>query len=608
MKRAVKRASVLERTSQALSVLIEGDERLHFLLMCSLGRILAKDPIGRAPSEQPDPSFRDLRHIVDWLRAAIFNDAPWLSKVDDSGRPRKLLKFGTVAAMVAEVDRDMLRQTRRNGAPSDGLEGTEPYMELDEGWRLVRLLTARSLDYESSVMQHCIGAGGYDEQLADPECVFLSLRDPSGKPHATIALCGSDIVELSGKQNERPRTKYLRRLAPFFLKIGDISYLDGSYGVVMDAHGKFYGYDDLPEVLEVSGNLQLHHDWPHGTKCRLPRVIKASGAVAIEEDVFEGQLELVEAARLDAFGTGMLAKDCVFKVSQELDLTGSDIERLPDNLVLKGSLRLFGAALTRLPTGLSVGEELDVKGTDIAAFPDDLSVRTIRMEGTDVSSLGPLRSLKDVFAANSKLAELPEDLVVEGLLDISESAVTAIPGSIRVLGSLSANGCKHIRLPRRIEVGYADFSRSGVYMMPGDFECTSGMTLNAARVILRGRRMACGGPLDLSATHFDRLPDVIRAPRVNLERRLARELSLIDSDIETDILVLSDADAEIGNRVVVRERVEIVASGQIRWSFPVDGARRYLANRAAFPDIVAACDHFGGSLAAYSFNLEMKTN
>ena len=511
MTRAARRAGVLERTSQALSVLSEGDERLHFLLMCSLGRIVAKESLGNGTSDQAEPSFRDLRHIVDWLRAAIFNDAPWLSNADDSGRPRKLLKYGTVASMVAEVDRDMLRQARRNGAPSDGLEGTELYMELGEGWCLVRLLTARALDYESSIMQHCIGAGGHDEQLADPEGMFLSLRDPSGKPHATIAVHGSDIVELSGKQNELPRTKYLKRLAPFLVKIGDMSYLDGSYGVVMDIHGKVHGHDDLPEVLEVSGDLNLLHDSPGGAKCRLPRVIKAGGAVAIEEDVFEGQLELVEAARVDVAGKGMLAKTCAFKVNQSLHLTGSDVERLQDNLVLKGNLRLFGAALTELPRGLIVGDELDIMGTDINSLPCDLSARSINMEGTDVTSLGPLRSMKDVLAQNSKLAELPEDLVVEGLIDISESEVTSIPGSIRVLGGLSATGCKHIRLPRRLDVGHADFSRSGVYMTPGDFECTSAMTLNAARVILRGRRIVCGGELDLSATHFDRLPEVIRA-------------------------------------------------------------------------------------------------
>lgn len=596
MTRAAKRASALERTSQGLSVLSEGDERLHFLLMCSLGRILAKEPIGKAYSAQDEPSFRDLRHIVDWLRAAIFNDAAWLSNVDASGRPRKLLKYGTVAGMVAEVNRDMLRQARQNGAPSDGIEGAELYVELGEGWRLVRLLTARALDYESSIMQHCIGAGGYDLQLADPEGMFLSLRDPSGKPHATIAVYGNKIGELSGKQNELPRPKYLKRLAPFFLNIGDMSYLDGSHGVVMDVHGTVHGSDDLPEILEVSGDLNLVHDSPDGAKCRLPRVIRAGGAVSIEEDVFEGELELVEAARVDVAGWGMLAKNCAFKVNQSLDLTGSDIERLPENLVLKGSLRLFGAALTELPSGLIVGDELDIKGTDISSLPGDLSARSINMEGTDVTSLGPLRSMKDVLAQNSKLAELPEDLVVEGRIDISESAVTSIPESIWVLKRLSATGCKqYIRLPRRLDVGHADFSRSGVYMLPGDFECISGMTLNAARIILRGRRIVCGGELDLSATHFDRLPEVIRAPSVNLERRLARELALIDSDIETDVLLVSDADAEIGGRVVVREKIDIVELGGRRWSFPVDGARRYLANRGAFPNIGAASNHFGGS-------------
>lgn len=589
----------MEGTSKALSVLSEGDERLHFLLMCSLGRILAKEPVGKATSEQAEPSFRALRHIVDWLRAAIFNDAPWLANVDEHGRPRKLLKFGTVAAMVAEVDRDMLRQARRNGTPSNGQVGTEPYMELGDGWWLVRLTTASALDYESSIMQHCIGNGGYDEQLADPSQVFLSLRDPSGKPHATIAVNEGSITELSGKQNDLPQTRYLKRLVPFFRTIGDLSYLDGSHGVVLDAAGNVYGYDELPEVLEVQGDLHLLHDTHRGPKFRLPRAIRASGAVAIEEDMFEGCLELVEAERLDVSGKGMLATNCEFRVKGELNLSGSDIEDLPDNLAVDGNLRLKGAALTKLPNGLRVGRELDIKGTDIAALPDDLSVGSIRIEDTDVTSLGKLRLLKDLHAANSNLTHLPDDLVVERLLDISQSAVTAIPAGIQVKGGLSATGCRHIQLPRRLDVGFADFSRSGVYMMQGDFECASGMILNAARVILRGRRLVCGGRLDLAATHYDRPPDVIRAPEINLERRLASELRLIDSDIETDVLVVSDADAEIGSRVVVRERIDIVGLDGGRWSFPVDGARQYLARRADFQGLVSACDHFGGFFGGY---------
>jgi hypothetical protein len=596
MTKLKKRTHALESIGRAIAVVSEGDERLHFLLMCSIGRILAKKDFVQETADREELSSRVIKHIVDWLRAAIFNDAPWLANVDHLGRPKKLLKFGSVDAMVAEVDRDMIRQARCNGTPKDSIEGVEPYMELGEGWRLVRLMTAAALDFESSIMQHCIGNGGYDDQLADPSRVFISLRDPYGNPHVTLSMSGNDIEELSGKQNQPPHAKYLKRLVPYFQNIGELAYLDGSYGIVLDLNGSVYGYDDLPEVLEVASDLHLNHENPQGMKCRLPRIIKAGGAVVIEEDVFEGQLEMVEAAGLDCSGTGMLAKNCDFKIRQEIIITGSDIEVLPDNLSIMGNLQLKGASVARLPTKLYVGGELDIKGTDIKLLPDDLSVGSIRIENTDVTSLGSLRSLKDLRAAYSKLTHLPDNLIVEGLLDISESALTAIPEGIKVYGGMSATGCEHIRLPRRLDVGFADLSRSGVYMAPGDFECTAGMNLNAARIVFRGRRVACGGKLNLAATHYDRLPDVIRAPEVNLERRLARDLRSVDSDIVTDVLAMSDADAEISSSVIVRERIDIVELGGTRWSFPVDGARQYLANRAAFHSIVAACNHFGGSL------------
>jgi hypothetical protein len=238
---------------------------------------------------------------VDWLRAALANNAPWLSNLDEKGCPKKLLKFSSVAAMTAEIDRDILRAARRNGAPSDGGEGTETYMDLGEGWRLVRLLTSRALDFESSIMQHCIGNGGYDAFLDASNTVFLSLRDPHGKPHATVSVVGGKIEELSGKQNEIPQERYLKRLAPLFKSLGETAYLDGSYGIVEDIHGNVFGYGELPEVLEVSGRLWLTYSKPE-RKYRLPRIIKADGNVVIEDEVFEVELELVVARRLDHRG------------------------------------------------------------------------------------------------------------------------------------------------------------------------------------------------------------------------------------------------------------------------------------------------------------------
>jgi hypothetical protein len=470
-------------TRQALSIFSDGDEKILHFLMCSVGRILAKERRRGVEAKAQELSWRKIRHIVDWMRAAIASNAPWLTNLDDKGRPKKLLKYPSVAAMIAEVDRDMVREAGRNGELS-AAEGTDPYMDLGDGWWLVRLLTAEALDYESSIMQHCIGNGGYDGQLADPDTLFLSLRDPAGKSHVTIALSDGSVDEISGKQNATPIPRYVKRLEPFFRSVGNLRYLDGTRGIVLDVHGCVHALVDLPDVLEVSGSLWLDHDTPD-VKHRLPKVIKAGDYVSINGSVFEGKLERVEAASLEISGARVRA-GCEFKVRKTLGLRRSEIELLQDNLVLEGNLDLAGAMINELPRGLKVGGLLDLEGTEIQVLPDDIEVSSLKITGTEIKSLGGIRKLDRLLAANSRLRSLPADLEVERLIDISESDVISIPEGFKIRGGLTATGCKRtIKLPSRLETGFSDFTRSSVYI-PREFEAATSVVFRASRMSLWG--------------------------------------------------------------------------------------------------------------------------
>ena len=57
-----------------------------------------------------------------------------------------------------------------------------------------------------------------------------------------------------------------------------------------------------------------------------------------------------------------------------LDLRGTGITALPDNLTVGGSLYLRGTGITALPDNLTVGGYLDLRGTGITALPDNLTV------------------------------------------------------------------------------------------------------------------------------------------------------------------------------------------------------------------------------------------
>jgi Leucine-rich repeat (LRR) protein len=61
-------------------------------------------------------------------------------------------------------------------------------------------------------------------------------------------------------------------------------------------------------------------------------------------------------------------------VEGSLDLRGTNVTKLPDNLRIEGYLDLQRTQITELPENLSVGGFLDLYKTSITKLPDNLSV------------------------------------------------------------------------------------------------------------------------------------------------------------------------------------------------------------------------------------------
>jgi len=69
-----------------------------------------------------------------------------------------------------------------------------------------------------------------------------------------------------------------------------------------------------------------------------------------------------------------------------LDLRGTQITALPDNLTVGGWLDLSGTQITALPDNLTVGGWLDLSGTQITALPDNLTVGgSLYLSGTQIT-------------------------------------------------------------------------------------------------------------------------------------------------------------------------------------------------------------------------------
>ncbi len=74
-------------------------------------------------------------------------------------------------------------------------------------------------------------------------------------------------------------------------------------------------------------------------------------------------------------GVNLIVKDGKPFYGGSLDLRGTGITALPDNLTVGGSLDLRGTGITALPDNLTVGGYLDLENcTGITALPDNLTV------------------------------------------------------------------------------------------------------------------------------------------------------------------------------------------------------------------------------------------
>lgn len=181
-------------------------ERFEKLVEISIGRIALKES-RRDITWIERQDFSQINHIADWLVAAISNRSSWLTNVDDAGRPKKLMKFGTFEAMHAEADKHMRLQLAKEEEQLSS-DDEEPFADDGGTFRIVRLRTPKALDCESSAMRHCIGQGGYDKFLDAEDHLLLSLRDTQGRRHATIEVLGNEVVQFKGKANCVPKNEY----------------------------------------------------------------------------------------------------------------------------------------------------------------------------------------------------------------------------------------------------------------------------------------------------------------------------------------------------------------------------------------------------------------
>lgn len=219
------------------------------MLLASVGRIGARNALlvrkkmsggPRIPIFGAMPDVDEVRHIVDWLTADYISGAAWIDRVDEQGRPLKLMKCGDMQRLLHEADKAMRKRLQgAYGTVGDGDELT--VAELSGGYSVVRLMTARALDVESRRMAHCVGQGAYDEALERGTIEIYSLRDRKGQPVVTIEVAldnlvwndadgdfrtipledsGRTVEQMQGPGNSKPAAEHMDVLEGFLARSG----------------------------------------------------------------------------------------------------------------------------------------------------------------------------------------------------------------------------------------------------------------------------------------------------------------------------------------------------------------------------------------------------
>ncbi|MGV0949075.1 MAG: leucine-rich repeat domain-containing protein [Azonexus sp.] len=101
----------------------------------------------------------------------------------------------------------------------------------------------------------------------------------------------------------------------------------------------------------------------------------------------------------------------------------------------------------------------DLQNSSLKALPDDLTVNG------------------DLNVSGTKLKALPNNLTVNGSLIISNTAISALPPGLKVKGSLALSGTKITALPQGLKVGNLDISNTPVAQLPGGLEVTERLNI-----------------------------------------------------------------------------------------------------------------------------------
>lgn len=192
----------------------QSQEVIHFIQQKIRPKIISSDKV-------KDSDYEHYAHLLDYLASDKFE-----SEIGLAG-----LYGATLQAIEERVRKwSQIKLTRVMDDP----KGVISVYEVDN-YMWYELTTPQSLDFESFIMGHCVGQGGYDKGVAEGRIKIYSLRDTKNQPHCTIELREGHLAQIKGIKNGTILPKY-RKACASFIK----NYLQKDLNSLSESHLRYF--------------------------------------------------------------------------------------------------------------------------------------------------------------------------------------------------------------------------------------------------------------------------------------------------------------------------------------------------------------------------------
>jgi len=308
-------------------------------------------------------------------KVMIFNDIELHNKLEhmfdfikNMDNPEKILKMG-----FQDVERAADLWTKSLAKRKGDLSGIELISKLSDGFTLVKLLTKSACEHEGNIMQHC--SASYSEKVESRQTSIYSIRDRSNESHVSIEIQNNTVIQIKGKQNQFPIEKYHKYILEVFTKVLKNVGVDLSeYGLVKDVKGNLYSVENMPDGIQIKGDLDL-------------RKVNIKSLLGIECDEIYARGSKLES----------ISKDLKCRV---LNIQETNVKYLP---------------------GIEC-DEIYAYGSKLGSISKDLKCKTLDISKTNVKYLPGIECDK-IYVGESKLESISKDLKYK-VLDIRNTPLS----------------------------------------------------------------------------------------------------------------------------------------------------------------------------------------